>query len=158
MHVQEKSRKLTAYAAPLAADIDARTGASRRQLQRTLSLVLPDAAGLVAARARQGGVTVPQQVDYGNVFRVFAGQPDPADPTHFTIPYEVDGHAGVIDGWLKEDRIELRPREGQWLYDKGETWRLTPRSATRPTIYPPAEGDAPPASPGPGDAELGARR
>lgn len=32
--------------------------------------------------------------------RFYAGQPDPQDETHFTIPYEIDGHPGIIDGWL----------------------------------------------------------
>jgi hypothetical protein len=34
--------------------------------------------------------------------RVYAGQPDPADPSHFTIRYEVDGVEHVADGWLRD--------------------------------------------------------
>lgn len=58
--------------------------------------------------------------------RLFAGQPDPADASHFTIAYERDGPStrvsGVIDGWLQDDdtvRFSLRgevsttkPKEG----------------------------------------------
>jgi hypothetical protein len=43
--------------------------------------------------------------------RVFAGSADAADPTHFTIPYEVDGVSGVLHGWLQNDdtiRFEAR--------------------------------------------------
>ena len=149
VHVQSKSRRVSARAVPLAA-----AGEPRQRLpERTLSLVLPDSSGLVAAPARQDSTAPAPPVDYGNVLRVFAGQPDPADPTHFTIPYELDGRGGVIDGWLKDDRIELRPREGRWVYDNGETWTLTPPPATRPALYPPPEGGAAPASPGAGAAD-----
>jgi hypothetical protein len=34
--------------------------------------------------------------------RVYAGQADPADPSHFTIRYEVDGRPGTIDGHLTD--------------------------------------------------------
>lgn len=33
--------------------------------------------------------------------RLLAGQPDAADPAHFTIGYELDGTPGTIDGWLR---------------------------------------------------------
>jgi hypothetical protein len=35
--------------------------------------------------------------------RYFAGQPDPADTSHFTIDYEVDGQQHVLDGYLRDD-------------------------------------------------------
>jgi hypothetical protein len=35
--------------------------------------------------------------------RFFAGQPDPADPSHATIAYEADGTQHVIDAWLRDD-------------------------------------------------------
>jgi hypothetical protein len=48
------------------------------------------------------------------VFRVFAGQPDPRNASHFTIGYEVDGKPGTIDGWLLKDlTVVLEPREGR---------------------------------------------
>jgi len=34
--------------------------------------------------------------------RVYGGQPDRNDPSHFTIPYRVDDEPGVIDGWVRE--------------------------------------------------------
>lgn len=43
--------------------------------------------------------------------RFYAGQPDPADASHFTIKFEMGGRTGVIDGWLGDDngvRMELR--------------------------------------------------
>jgi hypothetical protein len=35
--------------------------------------------------------------------RLFAGQPDASDPSHFTIDYAMGDARGVIDGWVKED-------------------------------------------------------
>jgi hypothetical protein len=35
--------------------------------------------------------------------RVFAGQPDPNDASHFTIQFEADGKPGTIEGWLNDD-------------------------------------------------------
>ena len=36
--------------------------------------------------------------------RVFAGQLDPADPSHFTIRYQLNGREGFVDGWLDPGR------------------------------------------------------
>ena len=35
--------------------------------------------------------------------RLFAGQPDANDASHFTIDYALGDQKGVIDGWLKDD-------------------------------------------------------
>jgi hypothetical protein len=34
--------------------------------------------------------------------RLYAGQPDPADASHFTIRYAIDGVEGMMDGWIRE--------------------------------------------------------
>jgi hypothetical protein len=39
--------------------------------------------------------------------KVFAGQADPDDNSHIIIPFEANGIAGVIDGWLFEDGHNL---------------------------------------------------
>jgi hypothetical protein len=44
---------------------------------------------------------------------LLAGQADPSDAAHFMIPYLIDGKAGVIDSWLRDDGIDLRPRHGR---------------------------------------------
>lgn len=36
--------------------------------------------------------------------RFFAGRPDPADPTHFSLPYEWDGRRGEIEMWVQSDQ------------------------------------------------------
>jgi hypothetical protein len=44
--------------------------------------------------------------------RVFAGQPDPADPAHFTIRYRIWGQEDVLDGRLLDnDRVTLTFRK-----------------------------------------------
>ena len=40
--------------------------------------------------------------------RFFAGQADPADPSHFTIPFENSGSRGTIEGWLEGDGDRVR--------------------------------------------------
>ena len=49
-----------------------------------------------------------------NILRIFSGQPDPKDESHFTIDYELDGNPDVIDGWLLRDQtVVLQPRSGR---------------------------------------------
>jgi hypothetical protein len=45
--------------------------------------------------------------------RVYMGEPDPSDASHFTIRYETPSGSGVIDGWLRDDEsVALRVRDG----------------------------------------------
>jgi hypothetical protein len=45
--------------------------------------------------------------------RFFAGQPDPADASHFTIGYEMGGKPGTVDGWLDHGgSLRLKVRDG----------------------------------------------
>jgi len=44
--------------------------------------------------------------------RLFAGQPDTADASHFTVEYTAGGVQGIIVGWLKDDdtiKLQIRP-------------------------------------------------
>ena len=138
IHSQSKRRQLSVSAAP-ADDVTT----SPKRLSRQLTLVLPDTSERKVARfAQQPDAGHRPPVDYGNVLRVYAGQPDPADPTHFTLPYRLDGREGVIDGWLKDDRIELKPREGEWMFDRGEAWKLPPPPGRPANLFPaPVAGD-----------------
>ena len=44
--------------------------------------------------------------------RVYAGQPDPKDDSHFTIVVLIDGRQTLVDGWLEDDdSIKLEPRQ-----------------------------------------------
>jgi hypothetical protein len=56
----------------------------------------------------------------GGHYRFYAGQPDPADPSHFTIPYDLDGKRGVIHGRVKASgALELKPDGGRLV---GNQW------------------------------------
>ena len=47
----------------------------------------------------------------GNIDRVFAGQPDPTDSSHFVIQFERRGERHKVEGWLQDDdtvRFRLR--------------------------------------------------
>ena len=81
------------------------------------------------------------EFDERGLFRIYAGQIDPGDATHFTIPYELDGKPGVIDGRLTGGSpiVELFPRQGTIVDRRGNTevWdpSATPTSAL-PTTAP----------------------
>jgi len=81
-------------------------------------------------------------VNLSNVFRLFAGQADPKDASHFTITYELDGKPGIIDGWLLNDgTVALEPRLGRIINDdgKGLNRRWDPYAVspgTRPIVPP----------------------
>jgi hypothetical protein len=53
-----------------------------------------------------------------NPVRLYAGQADPTDPSHFTIEYATEKVAGVwdhgvVDGWLRDnDTLALKFRPG----------------------------------------------
>jgi hypothetical protein len=48
---------------------------------------------------------------HGAVTRVYAGEKDPVDASHFTIAIERGGKREVIDGWLRgDDRVLLEGR------------------------------------------------
>jgi hypothetical protein len=70
------------------------------------------------------------------LWRIRAAQPDPADPTHFTIPYDIDGQPGTIDANLNDgDRLRFTPRTGRllaWTSGNEYTWELNPNPTTRP--------------------------
>jgi hypothetical protein len=65
------------------------------------------AGPVLSDRPPEGGTTT---------LRVFAGQADPQDASHFTIEYWVDGKRGVVDGWLRAptagraEKVELKVR------------------------------------------------
>jgi hypothetical protein len=95
--------------------------------------------------ARPNVSTQPVPIHYGNRLRFFAGQIDPADPSHFTIGYQVDGQAGTIDGRVRDTGLVLRPSggapAGEEVMEKldnsrppyDEVWDLiAPTNTTRP--------------------------
>lgn len=60
--------------------------------------------------------------DSRGLFRFYAGQPDPADSSRFTIDYTYDGKPGTIDGEVTNTGdIVLKPRTGVIGY--GNSWK-----------------------------------
>jgi len=70
-------------------------------------------APIIAATAAGGHMPGPM---LGVIVRIFAGQPDPQDASHFTIEYQrADGGSGIIDGYLRDDDtvdVGVRPVTG----------------------------------------------
>ena len=61
----------------------------------------------------QGGKPGEVRLEAGPRFRFYAGQPDPADPSHFTIDHDLNDVRGKIHGRLKDDgTVELKPEAG----------------------------------------------
>ena len=123
---QRKQRMLVAESWPLGNKNAPPAEARQKVRLLRVPLSLPDNEDRIVARLKPDAPleSLPPP-DPGNRLRLFAGQPDPADPSHFTIGYDLDGRPGVIDGWLRDEGIELRPREGQSVYeDGGGAWRL----------------------------------
>jgi hypothetical protein len=83
--------------------------------------------------------------------RLFAGQPDAVDPTHFTIRYELDGPpastgpgpAGTIDGWVFDLPVTAAAQQPGPAGDDPPAVRFTVRDGhaklTREQIWSPEE-------------------
>ena len=149
--VQHKERKLVTTVYSLAS---APGDAPPSELYaQSLSLLPSDGKGHVAARLTRewvegkapagveqlsgGYERLTQTLDYGNRLRFFPGQADAADPSHFTIPYRLDGRDGVIDGWLRDDGVRLQPRAGKLTFDDAEpAWDLSATTTSAPSSAP----------------------
>ena len=132
-YYQEKRRTL--YAVARVADAAGPSAVKGRQHSRTAQLALPDSERRLISEVAGGlSLDATPAIDYGNVVRFFAGQPDPDDASHFTIRYQADGREGIIDGWMKDDGLHLRPRDGQYSFQSGgEAWALPVGAAAGPS-------------------------
>jgi len=97
----------------------------------------PDARPRVLYFHGDDGVLRVKPWEPRGLWRILAGQPDPADPTHVTIPYDIDSKPGVIDARLGDgDRLMFTPRTGrlgQWTNSNSYTWDLSAPPTTQPT-------------------------
>jgi hypothetical protein len=60
----------------------------------------------------------------GLPLRLYAGQLDPHNPSHFTIDYVLHNQRGTIDGWLlDDDRLRFEPRAGALIGDSVRDYR-----------------------------------
>ncbi len=68
----------------------------------------------IASPCSSTNIIIPERYEEGSTtanLRIFAGQSDPADPSHFTIRYQIWGLEDVIDGRLTgAETIVLTPR------------------------------------------------
>jgi hypothetical protein len=107
----------TITAGSFATDSEDGTPAPNGSYTTTLRLQ-PDSDGAQLpahwAAATQPGSPGQLTIQYSDQLRLYAGQADPADASHFTIAYDLDGHPGTIDGWLKPDgSVVLKPQVGK---------------------------------------------
>jgi hypothetical protein len=72
-----------------------------------LELLLPE------SRLTRSVTTDQWQEHRGGNITLLAGQADEKDTSHILIPYRRDGKDGVIDAWLRDEGILLKPREGR---------------------------------------------
>jgi hypothetical protein len=128
------TRHLRLRAVPCRVDADG-TGVSTSSGDGAELLIHP-AAGAAAVRRIQWSPPAgdrPEQVRLSGPgeFRFYAGQPDPSDPTHFTVGYDVDGAPGTIHGRLAPDgTIKLEPTTGRVV---GSQWNFQdPGPTTKP--------------------------
>jgi len=104
------------------------------------------ATALWTRRGGGGGSSSSDDFEHGQVeftprglFCIHAGRSDLADPSHFTIEYELDDRSGTIDGYLRPDeRVELVPRAG-WIVDRDAHGR---EATWDPTVNPPTSAPA----------------
>jgi hypothetical protein len=63
------------------------------------------------SKVSEGQTSLRQRLSTAKSIQIYAGQPDLGDPSHFTIPFTLDGEAGVIDGYLQnDDSVTLKAR------------------------------------------------
>jgi hypothetical protein len=101
---------------------------AQRRTSQTLNLFLPATAAQINGAGDAWVITKPALVS------MYSGTADKNDPSHFTLPYKVNGQGGVIDGWLHADGPTLRPRTGEAVnFGGGErAWNLIVPPAPQP--------------------------
>jgi len=126
-----KTRALFAIAYPVS------SASPREPWRYELELILPDSDPMKAAEVTMSRVTgrgvpdppatQPLELLSGHQLRMLGGQADPNDSSHFLIAYELDGAPGTIDGWVVDNAVLLRPREGRLLPSSASPrWQLRP--------------------------------
>jgi hypothetical protein len=108
-------------------------GTSATWTQSTIELRLPQPDVVRVTRAPDGSYTAQRPPS----LTVFAGQPDPVDPTHFTVAYDIAGQGGVVDGWVLDKEVILKPRNGIPRFEGGNRiWELGVGPTTASTTGP----------------------
>ena len=68
---------------------------------------MPSPAPAGSSRTPAGRAFVAVVGHFATAERVYAGQPDPSDPSHFVIEIESGGRRHTVDGWLQDDDTPL---------------------------------------------------
>jgi hypothetical protein len=114
---------------PLAYELRPERPVTRRQFRFLLALVVLNLLVSIEYAYAPGVSTFIKEqwaehkrraaIEGPELFRFYAGQPDPADASHFTIGYDLDGRRGAIDGRLKDNgRVEFKPDTGAVINDR----------------------------------------
>lgn len=89
---------------------------TKLELRLQANVLIPATLGRPEWRTQHLPIDAPLPHDgSGKLPRIYAGQPDPNDESHFTMKYEFDDSlpAGVIHGWLRDnDTVDLEVQEG----------------------------------------------
>jgi hypothetical protein len=73
-------------------------------------------SGLPTVASHNEIISLFSNLKQGDSLRLYAGQSDTRDLSHFTIGYEVNDQSGTIDGWLLNDEtVWLQVRDGPAL-------------------------------------------
>ncbi len=101
--------------------LERQNSANEDRLLEINALVWRPATWSPGSRLELAGLTtrVFARIDRRRV-HLFAGQADVADPSHFTLLYDIDGQPGTIDGWIDAyDRVRLQVRDGPAVGEMG---------------------------------------
>ncbi|HEX2973300.1 MAG TPA: hypothetical protein VHP11_13275 [Tepidisphaeraceae bacterium] len=126
------SRSLVAYVVP--PDLQDR----RSWNPMVLRIVPSDSDWIRLPRTSPNTPEASLTVEHSTPWRVFAGQIDPNDPSHLTIPYEIAGQRYTLDARLNNgDRLVFTPQQGRVLPGSRSnelTWQLNspPTPQTQP--------------------------
>jgi hypothetical protein len=108
--------------------LDPKSGTMQR-MAAAVEFRLPSPDVMNVIRASNGSYVVKR----GPALTIFTGEPDPADATHLTIPYAIDGQPGTIDVWLRDRDLLVKPRQGLPRFESGrEAWELGISPTTGP--------------------------
>lgn len=98
----------------------------RRDRTLLATVFSPAARGLPARRVATASIALHLPAESDESLSLFAGQPDAHNPSRFSIPLQVGSRAHLIEGWLTEDSIVLRPRVAELIsWNTQPSWRLT---------------------------------
>jgi hypothetical protein len=114
-----RERLVVVWVASNAVRATAQGATPDNQVQITLFTSVVD-GGVMVREARAAPWIAPQSLAENRqtplYARLYAGQADPADPSHFTIAFEIGDHRDVLDGYLRDDdKVVLRPRNHEHM-------------------------------------------